>query len=261
MIPSNIKTLILDMDGVLWRSDEPIGNLNLIFKRIAHKGLKIAFATNNSSKTPQEYVKKLSAFGVDVTPSQIVTSSIAVANLLKLRFPSGGNVFVIGENGLIEALHDQGFMTYSEAQTANTCAVVMGIDRFITYKKMAEATLLIRQGVPFFATNTDKTFPTPKGEVPGAGSWIAVLTTATDIQPQVAGKPMPSVLQIAAARCGTLPAETLVVGDRISTDIVGGQAAGMPTALVLTGVSTEEEGNNWRPKINIITPSLEALVG
>jgi len=248
------------MDGVLWRSDDPIGNLNFIFHLIEKRGLLFAFATNNGTLTPLEYVKKLAGFGVKIRPWQVITSAITVANLLKSRFPSGGKVFTIGENGVIEALKEQGFTPEMNEGSSDICAVVVGLDRMITFKKMAEATLLVRKGIPFFATNPDRTYPTSRGEIPGAGAWISVITKATNIEPIFAGKPSPEILSLARERLGTSEGETLVVGDRISTDIAGGQAAGMPTALVLTGVSSEEEGNDWEPKIDIISQSLQALI-
>jgi 4-nitrophenyl phosphatase len=260
MLPSYIKSLILDMDGVLWRSDDSIGNLNYIFDLIHHRGILVAFATNNGTLTPLQYVQKLASFGVNIKPWQVVTSAITTANLLKVRFPSGGKVFAIGENGVTQALTEQGFTPEQNEGSSDICAVVVGLDRMITFKKMAEATLLVRQGVPFYATNPDRTYPTPRGEIPGAGAWISVISQATNIEPIYAGKPSPELLYLARERLGTSPRETLVVGDRITTDIAGGQAAGMPTALVLTGVSSEEEGKSWKPKIDIIAPSLQALI-
>jgi 4-nitrophenyl phosphatase len=229
-IPSHIKSLILDMDGVLWRGDAPIGDLARIFERIAERGLKVAFATNNGTRTPEMYVERLASFSVRAEPWQVVTSAQAAARLLAERFPAGGPVFAIGEAGVMEALHEKGFETLPLERAEEARAVMTGIDRGITFQKMAEAALLIRRGLPFFATNPDKTFPTPRGEIPGAGAWIAVLVTATGVEPIYAGKPAPTLLELARERLGTAKGETLVVGDRLETDIAGGQAAGMPAA-------------------------------
>ena len=260
MLPTNIKSLILDMDGVLWRADEEIGVLKRIFHKISRRGLFVAFATNNGTLTPQEYVRKFAGFGVDIEPWQVITSAISVANLLKSRFPSGGKVFTIGENGVIEALQDTGFSVEQNEGSSDICAVVVGLDRKITFKKMSEATLLVRQGIPFYATNPDRTYPTPRGEIPGAGAWISVIIEATRIAPIYAGTPEPDILLLAREQLGTPVSDTLVVGDRIATDIVGGQAAGMPTALVLSGVSSEAEANAWEPKIDFIAQNLQALI-
>jgi 4-nitrophenyl phosphatase len=260
-LPSQIRALILDMDGVLWRGDAPIGDLRRIFARIGERGLKAVFATNNGTRTPEMYVERLASFGVTVEPWQVVTSALAAADLLAERFPEGGPVFAIGETGVVEALRARGFDPLPVEQTEAAQAVVAGIDRAINFQKMAEAALLIRQGRPFYATNPDKTFPTPRGEIPGAGAWISVLVTATGVEPIYAGKPSPALLELARRRLGTAKEETLVVGDRLETDILGGQNAGMPTALVLSGVSTRQEAEAWRPEIDVIAENLGELVG
>jgi 4-nitrophenyl phosphatase len=260
MIPENIKSLILDMDGVLWRGDTPIGDLSRIFVRINNLGLKYVFATNNGSRTPDQYVERLVRLGVQVEPWQVVTSSLAVAHLLSQHFPSGGSVFAIGEDGLICALRAKGFDTLPAENASKACAVVMGIDRGITFEKMVEAALLVQGGIPFYATNPDRTFPTPRGEIPGAGAWISVISSATGEEPVFAGKPAPDLLELARSRLGTEKQETLVVGDRLETDIAGGQAAGMPVALVLSGVSTLTQGKAWRPEINILASDLASLI-
>jgi len=274
-IPPNIKSLILDMDGVLWRGDAPIGDLPAIFERIRARGLKVAFATNNGTRTPEQYVERLAGFGVKVEPWQVVTSSLVVAELLAQRFgpippipPSLigkggagglGQVFAIGGEGVMSALREKGFTLLPVQEAEKAQAVVMGIDRQINFEKMCEAALLVRRGVPFYATNPDKTFPTPRGEIPGAGAWIAVIVTATGVQPIYAGKPAPYLLELARERLGTAKEETLVVGDRLETDIAGGQAAGCPCALVLSGVSTREEGETWKPKVDVIAEDLGEL--
>jgi 4-nitrophenyl phosphatase len=127
----------------------------------------------------------------------------------------------------------------------------MGIDRGINFQKMMEATLLVRAGRPFYTTNTDRTFPTPRGEIPGSGAWLSVVTTATDIQPIVAGKPFPYLMELSLEHLGTKE-ETLVVGDRLETDIAAGQAVGCLTALVLSGVSTKDQAEQWSPKMDVI---------
>jgi 4-nitrophenyl phosphatase len=136
----------------------------------------------------------------------------------------------------------------------------MGIDRQITFEKMREAALLVRAGKPFYATNPDKTFPTPRGEIPGAGAWVSVIITASDVQPIYAGKPYPYIIKLALERLGLPPEQALVVGDRLETDIAAGQAVGCPCALVLSGVSTSAQAQVWMPKIDIIADSLEKLV-
>jgi 4-nitrophenyl phosphatase len=262
MIPSNIKALILDMDGVVWRGDAPIGDLPATFNRIREHGLKFVFATNNGTKTPEDYQAKLHELGVDIEPWQVVTSALSVAFMLSAtrKYPRGTKVFVIGENGIRVALEEKGFEILSTENAPEAKVFVMGIDRTIDFYKVAEATLLVRAGIPFYATNTDKTFPIPRGEIPGAGSWLSVITTATGVEPIVAGKPFPFLMELSLERLGTTKEETLVVGDRLETDIAAGQAVGCPTALVLSGVSTKAQADAWKPKIDVIADDLSVLV-
>ncbi len=262
MLPSYIQALILDMDGVLWRGEAPIGDLPAIFAHIQALGLKVAFATNNGSRTPEQYVTRLAEFGVQAEPWQIITSSLALAELLAERFapPQGRRVFAIGEIGLLTALQAKGFETLPLEAAGQAEIVVMGIDRQINFHKMVEATLLVRRGVPFYATNPDRTFPTPRGEIPGAGAWISVVVTATGVEPIYAGKPAPYLLELARQRLGTPPEASLVIGDRLETDIAAAQAAGLPCALVLSGVSRREQAAEWNPPPDFIADDLNALL-
>jgi 4-nitrophenyl phosphatase len=260
MFPLTIKSLILDMDGVLWKSDASIGNLSAVFDRIRSLELKVGFVTNNGTRTPEQYVERLAGYGVKVEPWQVVTSSLGVAHLLSQVFPAGGPVFAIGETGLMVALRFHGFEPLSVEEAEKAQAVVMGIDWGINFTKISEAAILVRQGVPFYATNPDKTFPTTRGEIPGAGAWVAVIATATGIEPIYAGKPAPYLLELVRARLGTLKEETLIVGDRLETDIAGGQATGCPVALVLSGVGTREQGEAWKPGVDVIAEDLSTLL-
>ena len=258
---TNIKALILDMDGVLWRGSEPIGNLPTIFKTIAARVLKVILATNNSTRTAEQHLEKVASFGVDLDVSQILSSSMATAAQLREDFPDGGDLYVIGHEGITQAVEAEGFRVFQEDDVPNNpVAVVSGVDWEITYKKLANAALLIRNGAPFYATNPDKTFPTPQGLMPGAGTIIAALEAASGVSPRMAGKPEPYLFQLAMQRMGVSPTETLVVGDRLETDILGGQNAGCHTAQVLSGVSTRDEGEAWTPKPDITADDLSAVL-
>ena len=254
--PKDIRALILDMDGVLWRGTEAIGDLHAIFDQITNNGWMVVFATNNGSRTIQQYIELLASFGVEAQPWQVITSSIAVANLLQNKFPGGGPVYIVGEQGVIEACNELGF--YQSESTA--LAVIAGIDRSLTYDKLKIATTLIRSGVPFIGTNPDRTFPTPEGLVPGAGAILAAITTATDVSPIIVGKPEPEMYQIALERLNLSPNEVLVVGDRPETDIVGAEALGCHTALVLTGVTDATRAHTFKPAPDLIVKDLESLV-
>ena len=256
MLREQVKALILDMDGVLWKESEAIGNLPKIFARIQALGLDYILATNNATKTQKKYFEKLAGFGAYIPEEKIVNSSMAVAYLLHKRFPSGGNVYIVGETGLAQALEQAGFH-----QSENNCvAVIASMDRAISFEKLKRATLLIRSNVPFYATNPDRTYPTPEGLIPGAGSIIGSLEISTDVKPIIAGKPNPTLYEFALERLGTLPSQTLVVGDRLETDILGGQKLGCPTALVLSGIATRTEGESHQPPVDVIAESLEELL-
>jgi 4-nitrophenyl phosphatase len=256
-----IRGLILDMDGVLWSDASPIGDLRTVFRVLAERQLSVVLATNNATRTVEEYLEKLRSFRVSLESRQIVTSSIATARVLAERFPAGGRVFVIGEGGLLAALRQAGFSPITDpAQDSAVLAVVAGIDRAVSYDKLRRATLHIRAGAPFYGTNPDKTFPTPLGLVPGAGSILAALEAATDVTPIVVGKPSPLMMEIALERLGLQSDEVLVVGDRLETDMAAGHAAGMRTALVLSGVSTLEQAERWNPRPDLIASSLSAVL-
>ena len=251
-----IDALILDMDGVLWRGSEAIGNLSSIFHQIDSLRWKVIFATNNATRSPQQYVDLLASFGVHVEQWQVVTSAAAVTFYLTNQFPKGGPIYIIGEQGLIDACAAQGF--YQSEMDA--VAVVVGLDRKLTYEKLKIATLLVRSGIPFIGTNPDLTFPTPQGLVPGAGSILAALTAASNVIPTIAGKPEPTIYKIALERLALSPSQVLVIGDRPETDIAGAQKIGCHTALVLSGVTNQDQADIWKPAPDLIAPNLESIV-
>lgn len=252
-----LRSLILDMDGVLWRAAKPIGDLPSIFKTIARRGWLVILATNNATRTPAQYLERLRSLGVtSLEPWQVINSAQAAAHYLKERFPQGGCVYVVGEAGLQEAVVEQGFTLGEE----NVVAVAAGMDRQLTYDKLRTATLLVRRGALLVGTNPDKTFPTPLGEVPGAGAILAALEAATGVQAVVAGKPSPYMYRVALERLGTPASQTLVVGDRLETDIAGAQPLGCQTALVLSGVTPLERAKTWTPQPDYIAADLAELL-
>ena len=256
-----VRGLILDMDGVLWKDDTPIGDLHATFDHIRSRGLKVSLATNNATKTVDEYLDKLRGFGVTLEPWQIVNSSEATAHALINKFPQQGAVFVVGENGIVSALREKGFTPIIDPDNKTAVvAVVSSWDRTLTFNKLRRATLHVRAGTPLYATNADRSFPTPEGLIPGAGSILAALETATDVKAIVIGKPSPLMLELAAERMGLTKDEVLVVGDRVETDIAGGQAMKARTAVVLSGVATPEQAKAWKPKPDLIAKDLAELV-
>jgi 4-nitrophenyl phosphatase len=257
-----IRGLILDGDGVLWKDAQPIGQLKAVFAAISRKGLSFSIATNNAMSTVEEYRLKLQDFGVDVNEQQIVTSAEATADTLASAFPKGEAVFAVGEQGIVQALRHRGFDVSTDPRIDRLyAAVVVGLDRDLSYLKLQKAAALVREGAPFYGTNPDPTFPTPAGLVPGAGAVLAAIASASGRKPIVIGKPSPLLFETAAHRMGLDSKGVLVVGDRLETDVAGGQAFGARTALVLSGVSTREQAAAWKPPPTIVAPSLSALLG
>jgi 4-nitrophenyl phosphatase len=256
MTDSSIQSLILDMDGVLWKGTRPIGDLHSIFNEISRRELKVVMATNNATTSPVEYVNKLRTFGVQVGLEQIITSGIATGAYLQEKYPQGGSIYVLGEEGLQKTLEQYGFTISNDG----VLAVVVGMDRNLTFERLSKASHLIRDGAVFIATNSDRTFPTPQGLIPGAGAIVAAVEAATGQKPVVIGKPQVEMYRIALEYLGTSPDKTLVVGDRIETDILGGQALGCRTALVLSGVTDESIVKSLDPAPDFIAKDLESLM-
>ena len=255
LFPS-VKGLIFDMDGVLWRENTPLLDLKQFFDTLDKTGYQFVLATNNATRNTKQYQEKLLKFGVNLRPQQIINSPQATAYYLKERFPQGGPVYIVGEEGLVSSLLEKGFYQAQE----NVLAVVAGLDLHITYEKLKIATLLIRSGVPFIGTNPDKTFPSPQGLVPGAGSILAAIEAATDVKPITIGKPKSTMMEMALKEMGTSPQTTMVVGDRLDTDILAGQNTGCLTTLVMTGVSTDEELKLWNPKPDLVLSNADLLI-
>jgi len=253
---TSIQALILDMDGVLWRGDEAIGDLKSIFAQIHELNWRVTFATNNATRTPEQYVSLLSTYKIKVEPWQIITSADAVIKLLINISPAGGPVYIVGEQGLIDSAAEHGFFL-SDKQPV---AVVVGFDRNLTYEKLRIATLLLHEGLPYIGTNPDVTFPSPQGLIPGAGSILAALNTASDRLPVIAGKPQPTMYQIALERLALHPDQVLVVGDRLETDIAGAQQIGCRTALVLSGVTGAAQAAKWQPPPDLLADDLAEII-
>ncbi|MBN2391141.1 MAG: HAD-IIA family hydrolase [Anaerolineae bacterium] len=254
---SAIKGVICDMDGVLWRGETPLPGLRDFFALLDAQRIGYVLATNNASKTPEQYVEKLARLGIETNTEHVLNSATAAADYLATQAASGTPVYAIGGPGTREALRLHGF-TLTDGDHANY--VVVGWDRELTWKKLATATLLIRGGAGFIATNPDRTFPMEDGLVPGNGAQVAALMTATDVEPIIAGKPGSLLYKGALARMGVAPEETLVIGDRLDTDILGGLHLGMPTALVLSGITHPDELSGSPIHPDIVFDDLAALV-
>ena len=250
-----ITHLIVDMDGVLWRGDEPMPGLCEFFAFLRRRHIGFVLATNNSSRLPEQYVTKLAHFGVEVASECVLTSAQATAAYLAGFAPPGARVYAIGREGVRQALERRGFVLTGE----DAAYVVVGWDRHLTWDKLAKAALLIQAGARFIGTNPDTNYPTERGPVPGNGAQLAALETATGIAPVVVGKPEPPMYEEALLRMGARPEATAVIGDRLDTDIAGGVRAGLTTVLVLSGITTEADLAGSAVKPDLVCASIEEL--
>jgi HAD superfamily hydrolase (TIGR01450 family) len=229
---------LLDLDGVVYSGPQGIDGAPAALTRARDAGLRLAFVTNNASRSPSAVAEHLSKLGVPASSSDVVTSAQAAATVIANRFPPGSAVLVAGSNGLRLALRERGMRPVSLAAD-RPVAVVQGFVPGITYELLAEAGVAVRDGAFYVATNSDSTLPTPRGPQPGNGSLLAVIITATGVQPVVAGKPQTPLHAEAVARTGAR--RPLVVGDRLDTDIEGAVRGGADSMLVLTGVTSAKD--------------------
>jgi len=238
-VPSlaDIKHLIIDMDGVLYRGDQPMPRLCEFLDFLRQRPVPFILATNNSTRTPQEYADKLAGMGVRVEPEEILVSGQATARYLAREYPRGTRVHVFGMPALRQALTDEGFVLADDEVEM----VVVSMDRAVTFEKLKRATLLIRRGARFIATNLDPTNPSEEGLIPGTGAMIAALAAASGVTPTAIGKPEPIMYQLAMEMMGACPETTAALGDRADTDILGGRRAGLFTICVLSGSSSRAE--------------------
>jgi 4-nitrophenyl phosphatase len=233
-----VRALILDIDGTLLRGEEPIPGLEALFAYLKADHLPYVIASNNSTKTPEAYQQKLAGFGVVIEPEFVITSGVATAEYARRRFNQGSSLYVIGETGLRGALMEAGY-NLVEGASDSVEAVVVGGDSNLTYQKLKIATLLLQKGAELIGTNPDVVYPTHEGLIPETGTTLAALTAATAAVPTIIGKPERYLFDAALGRLSCLATETAVVGDRLDTDIIGGQRAGLQTILTTTGVDNE----------------------
>jgi glycerol-1-phosphatase len=224
--------LLLDLDGTVYRGDEPVAGA---VQALAAARTRVLFVTNNASRSPDEVARSLQAMGFDARPGDIATSAQSAARLLKAQLPAGSPVLIIGTDALATEVGNVGLRPVRRWADAPV-GVVQGHSPHTGWPDLAEAALAIRGGALWVAANVDVTLPSERGLLPGNGAMVAALRATTDAAPQVAGKPEPTLLTDALSR-GDFRAP-LVIGDRLDTDIAGANAAGLPSLLVLSGVST-----------------------
>jgi glycerol-1-phosphatase len=230
------RAIALDLDGTIYLENEVVPGAPEAIRGVRELGVRLGFVTNNAVRTPAAVVEKLSRLGIKAAVEEVVTSSTAAVRLLggedALR---GKGVLVLGGPGLREAFSEAGARLLEPTDWRSAEFVVAGLDPELTYERVRAATLAIAAGARFVGSNPDASLPTPEGPWPGAGSVLALLSTATGVRPEIAGKPRPALFETVAAALG--PGPRLMVGDRVDTDLVGAQALGWTTALVLTGVT------------------------
>lgn len=249
---SKIKHLILDMDGVLWHGETPVPGLVDFFNTLDQLNIAYVMATNNATRTAEQYTKKLEGFGLHIAPDRILTSAETTAAYLEPRYAPGSAVYLVGAKGLHSAMKAHGFeiITADEvAKGARAPLVVLGFTPDAIYKDLAMAALLVDSGADFVGTNPDASVPNELGPLPGAGALLAVISTSTGVQPQIVGKPGPIMFEHALKRLGSIKANTAMVGDRLTTDIAGAKAAGLWAILVLSGISEigDIQQANYKP--------------
>ena len=246
----NIRALIIDMDGVLWHGTQAMPGLVEFFQALNDLDIRYILATNNASLTPEQYVTKLANMGVTVSQKQILTSGMATALYLSERVnPKETRVFVVGEDGATQPLLELGFTLTGLYEVDNSDKpeqkgadiVVCGKDETLSWAKLATASLNIRAGASFIGTNADTTLPTEHGVTHGNGAILAALEVATGVSPTIIGKPEPIIYQQALSLLGVSPEQTVALGDRLETDILGAVRTGIRSIMVLTGISSEAD--------------------
>lgn len=254
------KAFIIDLDGVVYLLHDPIPGSSEAIRKLQEKGSSFVFLTNNSVATPEQYVERLAGFDINVEPELIVTSSQAAGVYLDRNYETAGKTaLAIGENGLISVLKSRGIEVLDPADCDAPDFVFVGWDRHFDFEKLKAAVVAIRRGSVFIAMNRDATYPTPHGLLPGAGTMVAAVSTGAGRDPYVVGKPNPFIIELALERMGVAKGETLVVGDRLDSDIEAGIAAGVDTLMVLTGISSREEIEETGVRPTHVRDDLKAL--
>jgi NagD protein len=253
--PREIRSWLMDMDGVLVHEDQAIPGAAEFISRLGEVGLPFLVLTNNSMYTQRDLSARLRLSGLEVPEQAIWTSALATAQFLQAQRP-GGSAFVVGEVGLTTALHAVGYTLGDRAPDY----VVLGETRTYSFERITRAIRLIAGGARFIATNPDHVGPSPEGPVPATGSVAALISRATGVEPYYVGKPNPLMMRSALNAIEAHSEHTAMIGDRMDTDVVAGLEAGLHTVLVLTGVSTRELAQRYPYRPSRIVHSVADLV-
>jgi 4-nitrophenyl phosphatase len=258
---SRFDGFIFDMDGVIYLNQEPITSAVQFINFLYDQGKSVLFLTNNSKYTRSFYCEKIRRMGIRLTcENDILTSSTATARYLCEAYPlKGKTAFLVGGEGLKQEISRTPLRILRGKRGRESDFVIVGWDTDLTFEKLKTACLAINRGSIFIATNDDATFPSPEGLWPGAGSIVAALERATGCKALVVGKPNRYMMEIALATLGSKRSRTLMVGDRLETDILGGKKVRVKTCLVLTGVTKKRDLKRSKIKPDIVVKNLLEL--
>jgi len=250
-----IRSWLMDMDGVLVREEQVIPGADHLLRRLREAGTPFLVLTNNSVYTRRDLTARLRMRGLEVPEEAIWTSALATAGFLEDQ-RAGGSAFVIGEAGLTTALHQVGYTLTEHSPDY----VVLGETRSYSFQRITQAIRLISDGARFIATNPDPTGPSPAGPLPATGSVAALISRATGVAPYFVGKPNPLMVRSALNAIDAHSETTIMIGDRMDTDVVAGIEAGLETVLVLTGVTSRGEVDRFPFRPSRIVESVADLV-
>jgi 4-nitrophenyl phosphatase len=253
-----IRALISDLDGTLAMGRRPMPGLLSLLQALERRGVALTVVTNNTVRTPEEYRRRLAHAGAPLAPGQVLTASEATAAYLRAELPPASAVFVVGEAGLREALAGAGFRLIDDGAQP-VAAVVVGGDRAVSHDKLKHAIRHVRAGARFIGSNPDVLVPTEDGPAPEAGVLLAAIRAGAGVAPTVIGKPERPLFDLALRRMGVAPEHAAVLGDRLDTDILGGQRLGLTTIFVTTGADAAAavHAKGIRPDLQV--DSLQAL--
>jgi 4-nitrophenyl phosphatase len=251
-----LRGFLIDLDGVVYTGSQVLPGAPEFFTLLRELSVPFLLITNNSSRRADQFAAMLEVMGIPVRPEEILTSAQATAQFLATSAPNGSRAYVIGEDGLRSSLEAHGFVLVDGPEAEY---VVVGLDRQFDYRKLTTAIRAVLGGARFVGPNPDTTLPLEDGLSPGAGAFQAAISAATGIRPTIVGKPEPTMLSIGLRLLDCAPHEAAIVGDRLDTDVLGGQRAGMVTILVLTGVSNPEAVAVSQIKPDYVVRSLKDL--
>lgn len=249
--PRPVETWLIDMDGVLVHEETPIPGATEFVEALKASGLSFLVLTNNSIFTPRDLRARLLGSGIDVPVEALWTSALATAQFLDDQRPNG-TAYVVGEAGMTTALHEIGYVMTDR----DPDYVVLGETRTYSFEAITKAIRLIENGARFLATNPDPSGPSPQGTLPATGSVAALITTATGRQPYYIGKPNPLMMRSALNQLAAHSETTVMVGDRMDTDVVSGLEAGLRTILVLTGSTSREQVGRFPYRPTLVIDSI-----